>query len=146
MHEGKLNRLSSGMDRDISPFYANKGYHPALEVYPECDLTLARAHNYAVDLQALHEELKLSMTEAQKRYQRGADRRRNPPPNFTIGDKVFVRSQFIRTTRPSKKLADKFLGPFEIIAHPGAVSFTLRLTDSMRGIHHVFYVLMLEPQ
>src|SRR5467141_3846821 len=74
----------------VSPFYANKGYHPALEVYPERDLASARAHDYAVDLQALHGELKLSMTEAQKQYQRGADRRRNPPPDFTIGDKVFV--------------------------------------------------------
>src|SRR5467141_2824641 len=53
----------------ISPFYANKGYHPALEVYPEHDLTLARAYNYAVNLQFLHEELKLSMNEAQKQYQ-----------------------------------------------------------------------------
>ena len=53
----------------ISPFYANKGYHPALEVYPEHDLALERAHDYAVDLQALHEELKLSMTKAQKQYQ-----------------------------------------------------------------------------
>src|SRR5467141_2719071 len=88
----------------------------------------------------------MSMTEAQKRYQRGADRHLNPPPDFTIGDKVFMRSQFIRTTRPSKKLADKFLGPFEIIAHPGAVSFTLRLPDSMRGIHPVFHISMLEPQ
>ena len=74
----------------VSPFYANKGYHPALEVYPECDLASARAHDYAIDLQALHEELKLSMTEAQKQYQQGADRCRNPPPNFRIGDRVFV--------------------------------------------------------
>src|SRR5882672_12412576 len=50
----------------VSPFYAKKGYHPALEVYPERDLTSERAHDYAINLQALHEELKLSMTEAQK--------------------------------------------------------------------------------
>src|SRR5882672_1099027 len=57
----------------VSPFYANKGYHWALEVYLERDLTSARAHDYAIDLQALHEELKLSITEAQNWYQRGAD-------------------------------------------------------------------------
>src|SRR5882672_10860190 len=49
-------------------------------------------------------------------------------------------------TCPSKKLADKFLGPFEIIAHPGAISFTLQLPNSMRGIHPVFHMSMLEPQ
>jgi hypothetical protein len=33
--------------------------------------------------------------------------------------------------RPSKKLAKKFLGPFEVIAHHGTYSFTLQLPDHM---------------
>ena len=50
----------------------------------------------------------------------------------------------IHTTRPSKKLAEKYLGPFEIIAQVGSVSFTLRLPNSMRSIHPVFHVSILE--
>ena len=48
-------------------------------------------------------------------------------------------------TRPTKKLSEKFLGPFEIIAQAGTHSFTLRLPDSMRAVHPVFHVSMLEP-
>ena len=73
------------------------------------------------------------------------DKRQTPPPDFKIGDKVFIKSDDIRTTQPSKKLAEKFLGPFEILAQVGSISFTLHLPNSMRGIHPVFHVSMLEP-
>jgi hypothetical protein len=52
----------------ISPFYANKGYHPSLVVYPEQDITSMKARDYAVDLDDLHQELKTQITAAQKRY------------------------------------------------------------------------------
>jgi hypothetical protein len=42
----------------ISPFYANKGYNPAITVYPECNLASARVRNFAVDLDNLHSVLK----------------------------------------------------------------------------------------
>jgi len=45
---------------------------------------------------------------------------------------------------PSKKLSKKYLGPYKIIAQPSPQSFTLRLPDTMRAIHPVFHVSMLE--
>ena len=74
-----------------------------------------------------------------------ANKCRTPSPDFVIRDKVFVKSDHIHTTRPSKKLVEKYLGPFEIIAQAGTHSFTLRLPSSMRVIHPVFHVSMLEP-
>jgi len=47
-------------------------------------------------------------------------------------------------THPSKKLSKKYLRPYEIIAQPSLQSFTLCLPDTMRAIHSVFYVSMLE--
>ena len=38
---------------------------------------------------------------------------------------MFVKAQFFKTTQPSRKLAEKFLGPFEILAHLGTHSITL---------------------
>jgi hypothetical protein len=129
----------------ISPFFANKGYHPNITVHPERDIASARAREFAVDLDELHSQLKSEIAKAQQRYQASADSRRLPAPHFQVGDKVFVKAQFFRTTRPSKKLSEKFLGPYEIIAQPGTVSFTLKLPNSMRAVHPVFHVSMLEP-
>ena len=71
--------------------------------------------------------------------------RRSPAPDFKIGDKVFVKAQFFQTTWPSKKLSEKYLGPYEIISQPGTLLFTLRLPESMHSVHPVFHMSMLEP-
>ena len=129
----------------VSPFFANKGYHPNLAVHPERDLTSARAQEYSVDLDSLHTFLREEMNHAQQRYQGPADARRLPAPPFDIGSSAFVKAKYFRTTRPSAKLADKNLGPFEVIAQPGSHSRTLRLPDTMKAVHPVFHVSQLEP-
>ena len=93
----------------------------------------------------LHQELKSTIAEAQLRYQGPADAHRAPAPDFTVGEHAFVKAKFFRSTRPSHKLSEKFLGPFEILAKAGSHSFTLRLPDAIRGVHLVFHVSMLEP-
>ena len=129
----------------ISPFFANKGYHPNLTVHPERDLASSRAKDLIVDLDELHQELKKTIAEAQLRYQGPADAKRAPAPDFVVGQQAFVKAKFFRTTRPSHKLSDKYLGPFEILAKAGSHSYTLRLPDTFRGVHPVFHVSMLEP-
>ena len=85
------------------------------------------------------------MAAAHLQYQGTADVSRTPAPEFLIGSRAYVKVQFFRTTHPSKKLADKFLGPYKVIAQPGTHSITLRLPDSLRAVHPVFHVSMLEP-
>ena len=58
---------------------------------------------------------------------------------------MFVKAQFFWTTRPSKKLTEKYLGPFEVIARVSSHSYTLQLPDSMCVVHPVFHVSMLKP-
>ena len=129
----------------LSPFYANKGYHLNLFIHPERDVASIRAQDYAVDLNELHRQLRSHISDMQKQYSASANKCQTLPLDFKIGDKVFVKSDNIRTTQPSKKFTEKFLGPFEILAQVGSVSFTLRLPDSMRSIHPIFHVSMLEP-
>ena len=63
----------------ISPFFANKGYHPNLTIHPERELASSRAKDLIVDLDELHQELKATIAEAQLRYQGPADTRCAPP-------------------------------------------------------------------
>jgi hypothetical protein len=57
----------------ISPFFANKGYHPNIFVHPERDLTSARAREFTIDLDKLHEVLQTEIKTAQERYQKSDD-------------------------------------------------------------------------
>src|ERR1700726_4659808 len=103
----------------ISPFFANKGYHPNISVYPEREVTSVRAQELAVDLDELHQELHTQIANAQRRYQGPADTRRAPALEFKVGAQVYIKVKYFHTTRPSRKLAEKFLGPFKIIGKAG---------------------------
>ena len=129
----------------VSPFFTNKGYHLNLAVHPERDLSSVQAHKYAVDLESLHEFLGIEMAAVQKCYQGPADVKRSHPPDFKVGNQVFVKAKYFRSMQPSKKLSEKNLGPYPIIAQVGLLSFTIRLPDSMRTVHPVFHVSQLEP-
>src|SRR4029077_3531854 len=94
---------------------------------------------------SLHHFLQEEMHQAQQRYQGPADARRVPAPAFETGTSVYVKAKYFRSTRPSKKLSEKNLGPFEIIAQPGTHSRTLQLPDTLRSVHPVFHVSQLEP-
>ena len=82
---------------------------------------------------------------AQQCYQKSTDVRCSPTPDFKVGDKVIIKAQFFQTTRPSKKLSKKYLGPYEIIAQPGTLLFTLCLPESMCSVHPVFHIFILKP-
>jgi len=62
-----------------------------------------------------------------------------------MGDQVYILEKHIRTTCPSKKLAEKYLGPFEATDQPGSHSYRVNLPDHLRAIHPVFHISQLEP-
>ena len=84
------------------------------------------------------------MAKAQTHYQGPMDHQWEPMPDFQVGQQVYVSTEHIHTTQPSKKLSEKYLGPFNIIAC-GTHSFTLQLPDHFCAIHPVFHVSQLEP-
>jgi len=129
----------------VSPFFTNKGYHSNLSVYPEWDIASSYVCNFVLDLNELQDTLKEEIAKAQRQYQPSADLHRRQPPDFQVGQSAFIRSQYFQMTHPSKKLSEKYLGLYEIIAQPSPQSFTLHLLDTMRAAHLVFHVSMLEP-
>ena len=129
----------------ISTFFTNKGYHPNFTIHPKQDLALSCARDLVVNLDELLQELKSTISEAQLRYQGPTNAKRSLALNFTVGEQAFIKAKFFHTTRPSHKLSNKFLGPFEILAKARTHSFTLQLPDIFQGVHPVFLVSMLEP-
>jgi len=140
--EFAYNNVSSATT-GVSSFFANKGYHPNLSVYPERDIASSHAHDFILNLDKLQDMLKEEIAKAQRQF--STDSRQQQPPDFQVRQSVFVRSQYFQMTCPLKKLSKKYLGPYEIIAQPSPQSFTLRLPDTMRAVYPVFHISMLEP-
>src|SRR5258705_7655906 len=129
----------------VSPFFANKGYHPSFMAEPNEQVSSPEAQCFISDLDDLHMELKQSITRAQEHYQKYADEHHSPAPLLKIGNRVYVKAKYFHTTRPSKKLSEKNLGPYEVIAIPRSHSFTLCLLDHFCSVHPVFHISQLEP-
>ena len=119
-------------------FFANYGYHPPYESIGH--LTPQESTN----LSQLYDTLREEITLAQLRQKENYDRHRKPDPNWIPGDKVWLNTRNIRTTRPSKKLDNKKAGPFTILAKIGKSSYKLELPPSMK-IHSTFHISLLEP-
>src|SRR5258705_12184084 len=96
----------------ISPFFMNKGYHPRLSTNLLAPSLSSEAQCYMVDLDQLHSQLKVLITEAQECYQKAVDHQWMPSPAFRIGNCVYVKVKFFCTTQPSTKQAEKNLALF----------------------------------
>ena len=83
----------------ISLFFANKGYHPNLAIYLECNLASSHAKDLIVNLDELYQELKTTIFEAQRCYQGYADAHWMPALDFIVGQQAFVREKFFYMTR-----------------------------------------------
>jgi hypothetical protein len=109
----------------VSPFFTNKGYHPALNTHPECNVTSLCAQEFVSNINKLHDYLAESLKLAQQHYQTASNDHHILPPDFAPGNKVFLLSKHIKMTQPTCKLSEPYLGPFEVINHIGSNSICL---------------------
>jgi hypothetical protein len=129
----------------MTPFFANKGYHPKLDISIEA-VPSESAHTLIADIEDLHKHLRAELAKTHVQYEAATANRRIPIPDFPIGSKVFLDASNIRTQRPTKKLDHKNLGPYPILAHVSSHAVRLGLPLGLRGIHPVFHVSLLEPE
>lgn len=62
---------------------------------------------------------------------------------FKVGDSVWLDARHIKTNRPSKKLDDKWFGPFPIIEVISDNAYKLKMTPPFSRLHPVFNLTML---
>ncbi|MBW0472090.1 hypothetical protein O181_011805 [Austropuccinia psidii MF-1] len=51
----------------------------------------------------------------------------------------------IKTTRPTKKLSERWLGPFEVLKRMGSHAYHLKFPFQWNSVHPAFHVSLLEP-
>jgi len=98
----------------VSPFYANKGYHPKMHLQVENNTQTVEVNSFVTDLRVVHNDLRKAIEDMQHCYQLSADKRRTPAPKIEVGNCVFILAKFIKSTWPTKKLAEKYLGPSKL--------------------------------
>jgi len=129
----------------VFPFYANKGYYPKMQLQVENNARIMEADSFVTNLRLVYDDLKGMIKDVQHHYQIPVDKRRTPAPKIEVGNHVFILARFIKSTRPTKKLLEKYLGPFEVIGKPGTHLYLIKLPNHLCTIHSVFHILQIEP-
>ncbi|MBW0508603.1 hypothetical protein O181_048318 [Austropuccinia psidii MF-1] len=104
-----------------------------------------KSDSRTVSLDVLQQAVKEELESAIRRLKKYADRNRAIPPDFQPGNKVWLASKNINTTRPTKKLSERWLGPIEVIKKIGCHAYHLKLPQQWKSVHPVFHVSLLEP-
>jgi Chromo (CHRromatin Organisation MOdifier) domain len=131
----------------MTPFFAMYGRHPEIDV----DLSEPTEVGLAPSARATAEEFNEIKVELALRWKEAAAAQekhynsRHKFRTFEKGDFVMVDSKNIKTSRFSKKLEDRYLGPFEVLEPVGRQSYRLKLTKMYEGLHRTFHVSLLEP-
>ncbi|MBW0578701.1 hypothetical protein O181_118416 [Austropuccinia psidii MF-1] len=58
---------------------------------------------------------------------------------------VWLSSKNIKSTQPTKKLSERWLGPFTILKKVSTHAYHLKLLPQWKSIHPVFHIFLLEP-
>jgi len=129
-----------------SPFFTARGYHPHSIMTQVARSSIPRADEMADNIQKLHEETKSAIKLAQENMKRHYDAKRTDISHHELmeGSKVWLDARNVTTTAPSKKLADKQLGPFKILRKISSLNYELELPKTI-PIHPVFHISLLEP-
>ena len=64
--------------------------------------------------------------------------------DFQVGDWVMLKTTHIQTKRPCKKIAERQIGPFQIVKKVTDLTYQLDLKNLVGKIHDIFHVEKLE--
>ena len=127
----------------MTPFFANYGYHPRMDVDFHVKSAVPAASSFLNRLQQVWKAIMDNILASQARMIRFANGKRKPVA-YKLGDMVWLNRRNLTTRRPSQKLDSVRIGPFEITKVINRNSVQLKLPPRSR-IHNVFHVDLLRP-
>ncbi|MBW0549771.1 hypothetical protein O181_089486 [Austropuccinia psidii MF-1] len=96
-------------------------------------------------IQSVKQDVKRELEVSINRLKRYAAKSRASPPGFSPGDMVLLSSKNIKSTIPTKKLSERWLGHFPIPNKVSTHAYYLKLPPQWKSIHPVFHISLLEP-
>ena len=130
----------------MSPFFANYGFHPRTNWPVEKESQNPSSRNYAHWMESVHELCVKHLEETRECMRKYYDHSQKEAPSYSVGDLVMLNGENIRMRRAVKKLDAKLSGPFKVVwlVGQGGQLVELELPQRWR-VHNVFHKSLIEP-
>lgn len=139
----------------LSPFFANKGFHPRMSFGPPKSLLPGNSrtvkdanldgNKFATKMQHINDVLQSNLRSAQVAQETHANRNRAPAPAYKVGDMVFLDRRNISSGKKISKLDNKYLGPYAIKKILNSHAYQLDLPHELKSIDNSFHTSLLHP-
>jgi hypothetical protein len=116
-----------------TPFFLNKGCHLRMLMTDPLDVHDTPAGKYLKAIRDAAGKAELSLRKAKDAMKQWRDRSEWKEEEFSVGDLVLISSDHLPSTRPSKKLDNKWRGPFRVISQKGPSAYELDLPTGWKG-------------
>jgi hypothetical protein len=97
-----------------TPFLLDSGQHPRMGFEPKQPARMEAVNEFTDRMKMALEEAKAALNKAKDNMARYYNQRRLLTPTYKPGDKVYLDASDISTTRPSRKLSHRRLGPYSV--------------------------------
>ena len=125
-----------------SPFQVNYEREPRIGFDIRKKGKNEKAEEFAREMKEIHEEARVALVRSQEKMKRQADRSRKEAEEYRVGDKVLISTKDFSMElmkRATKKLTEKFIGPYVVRKIVSENVVELELPASLR-IHPVVNV------
>jgi hypothetical protein len=110
------------------PFLLEMGRLPRMGFEPDQPPSrLESVNEFTEQMKTTIEEAKAALVKSKDDMARYYDQKRTCAPEYNPGDRVYLDASDIQTTRPSKKLSHRHLGPFTVEQKVGNGAYRLQL-------------------
>uniref|UniRef100_A0A8C1PUC8 Gypsy retrotransposon integrase-like protein 1 n=1 Tax=Cyprinus carpio TaxID=7962 RepID=A0A8C1PUC8_CYPCA len=129
----------------LSPFHCCLGYQPPLFSSQDTESNVPSVQAFMQRCKRTWRRVRSALCHTKVRTQRAANKRRVKSPRYICGQRVWLSTLNLPLQSVSRKLAPRFIGPFQIVKIINPVTVRLKLPPNLRRIHPVFHVSCIKP-
>ena len=131
----------------VTPFFANKSFHPRMGVEPTrspTNVNELNANIFANRMEDIQSMLQSHILLAQADHEKYANRHQDTAPQYKKSDLMWLDTQNLFTKRPCQELENRRARPYSVKKVISTHAVKLMLPEDI-CVHPVFHVNLLEP-